>query len=663
LINAIEAEKYMLMPFYCHNEFNNWFIGLINLSKQEKRRQRQLHPFSLDWEFKIDNIEKKISAKYIIKGSQKLPVAFLEDEGLEESQFFSILVKVNGRAKDTFDYLNGFCRHTVISKHPYQTGDVVSLTIHENEEPHLSGSLDMSIPHILYKDIDGVYKLGNHIGEQSSLLLFDRSWMVKNESNYIIETYTWNDIQLKGIVLEDRFADIVTLTSNDGEISFGANSPMFWTELNSFPLYVPDVEESLYDIATCKFKLCFDTDDGVKYMSNPSVQYRSKWAKTWTETPEIGHILARAKDADNHFVTPIELINIGEAPVINLQNADKDSCDIRITWKYGRVSTNEGTKKVGDVWHINKKDCANKNKISFLFIPEGNSRNQFTLSIKAPFKDFAIYDSDGEPIESDIWIPYSDLDKYQYHLVGQDIKEYSFGKYKRELRWYSNKLYVIENGERLKTIPYEGSLLTLFDSREKVRALLDRTSKNMLNAEVPVMFKISNTEHINFDIKEAPLRPRQTNDGKIIVTGKGRKPVMFKGVFKLLKLDEPETSPEVLSYDDEKGYVIPETIRSWGKTILIGRTRGRICPTLIDLTRDMDSECRKNTRETAISTIVENLEHSHFGDQLWQRIIGWYKCIQNEDIPASSILELYCLARNPNYLIGLAFPAIRTMSL
>lgn len=45
-------------------------------------------------------------------------------------------------------------------------------------------------------------------------------------------------------------------------------------------------------------------------------------------------------------------------------------------------------------------------------------------------------------------------------------------------------LYVIENGHKVKDLPYEGSLVELFDSRENLRSLLERTSQNILNAEI-----------------------------------------------------------------------------------------------------------------------------------------------------------------------------------
>lgn len=89
LIMGIEAERYQLMPFYCINENNAWFLYLKELAIQEKNRRRQYHPFSLTWEFRVDTVEKKIYTKYIVTGIQRLPQLFLEEQRLDKTNFFS----------------------------------------------------------------------------------------------------------------------------------------------------------------------------------------------------------------------------------------------------------------------------------------------------------------------------------------------------------------------------------------------------------------------------------------------------------------------------------------------------------------------------------------------------------------------------------------------
>lgn len=655
LILGIETEQFKKMPFYCLNENDTWYMYLKELAKQEKIRRSRLHPYTLFWEFRIDNVENKIDTKYIVKGIQSLPKEFLEEQGLINIPFFSVQVRKNGQAIDTFDYANNFCRYAVVSKHPYTNGDYISLFLHNQEEPYIADNLDMTVPHLLYRNKNGKYELGNQIGKQESILLIPEGWTVDDSCTLDVHDYSWDETMLQGIRIPSDYVNNILVKGEDGAITFGMNAPLYWTEMRSHPLYVPDVIEPVYNADKCAFSLCFDTEDGTVSKRRP-VQFRNKWQKEWTESPSYGELYARTIDVNGNYVTPLRFVNIGDGLVISLQKADKDSCQIRVTWPHGHVSTTEGEKKIGDVWEIKKENCHDPRIIRFCFTPEGNSQNQFFLSVKAPFKDFSIINIYGDEILDDCWIPYSDVDKYQYHLVGQDIKEYRFGNIKRELRWKSDKLYIIENGRSLKHIPYEGSLLTLFDSRETLRALLERTSQNMINAEVRVHFTLSDGKKISFSIKESPFRPRQLENGQIIITGNNKRPIKFNGVLKLIKLSEPELDPVEMSYNkDLQMYILPESIREWGKTILIGRTRGRICPSLVDLTRDMDGDYRAKNRETAIINIQKELQESVLGDDFWKRTLGWFYRSQKDDIPASSILELLCAAQSYKSLLCLVF--------
>ena len=86
---------------------------------------------------------------------------FLEEQGLINIPFFSVQVRKNGQAIDTFDYANNFCRYAVVSKHPYTNGDYISLFLHNQEEPYIADNLDMTVPHLLYRNKDGKYEFVN----------------------------------------------------------------------------------------------------------------------------------------------------------------------------------------------------------------------------------------------------------------------------------------------------------------------------------------------------------------------------------------------------------------------------------------------------------------------------------------------------------------------
>lgn len=656
IIAALDAKQFNLMPFYCENELNSWYTYLQELKEEESHRQRLSHPFSLDWEFRIDTIEKKISIKYVAAGRSRLPQSFIDDNNIANPNFFSIYVNVNGKVIDTFDYEHNFCRYEVISKHTYHMGDSVSIHIDGDATPVIAEDLDMSVPHILYKNNDGKYELGNRIGKQESFLLIPEGWKLEDSHGLCIDHYDYEGTVYEGVKVPVDVEQDLTVKSSDGILTFGCNTPLYWTELISKPAETPNIVETLYDASTARFSLCNDMEDGVRTQRNVRVEYRCKRDNEWKTEPCYGEIFARAIKGNGEFVTPVKFVNIGKGVNVNVISADEQTCKIQVAWEHGRVSSTEGIKCVSDndVWEVNKKDITN-NKIRFTLIPKDNSNSQFDIQVKAPFKEFAILDNDDKAISSDCWIPYCDVDRYQYHLVGQDIREYTYGKHCRQLKWIEEKLYIKEDGKVLKSIPYEGSLLLLLGSREELRQLLGRTSQNMLDAEVAVCFRTEDEQKLSFAIKDSPFRPKQEEDGKVVITSMDKKVIDFRERLKLLKLDEPLRESVTLRYNAETGYILPEELRSWGKTLLVGRSRGRICPALVDLTREMNGIARRVNREEAIQYITEKLKVSYIGDKLWQRIIGWFCRTQAEDIPASSLLELLCVARNPSALICLAF--------
>jgi len=655
MILGIEAGQHMLMPFYCQNEYDSWFVYLIKLYKQEIRKQRLSQPFSLLFELEVDRVAKSFVPFYVLKGPQRLSSQFLEEQGLEGKPFFSIQVRENGRARDTFDFRNSFCRYPVISRHPYRQDDYISLYVDDKVEPHMGGDLDMGVPHILYRSRDDFYELGNRIGQVDSLLLVPQNWEVKDSEQFVIYDYSWDGCSFKGIELDEKFNESIVVSGPDGTITFGKDTQFYWTELLSRPLYQPDVVEPLYHAEKCKFVLCYDSEYGTKSHFNPKVQFRNKWSDQWSTTPNYGDIFVRAIDNSGNYVTPTRIINVGDGLVISPIHADKDTCQIKVSWEHGRVSTTEGLLKTNDVWEIKKADCQDPTKIRFTFIPKDNSHNQFTLTVRAPFKDFSILDQDGEDIVNDGWIPFSDVDKYQYHLVGQDIWEYRFGNVVRKLEWHEDMLFIKQKGKLIKRIPYEGSLLTLFDSRETLRSLLDHTSQNMLDAELMVSFQVNRSKNLRFYIKDSPYRIKQNDLEQVVFTGNNKKPIKYKGRVKLLPLDNPKAEPIIVSPDPERGYILPEEIQSWGKTLLYGYTRGRICPGMVDRSKIWLGKERYDNYIETKAAISHELESSVLGSPLWNRIIAWFHTTQENDIPAKTLIDLDCTAGKAESLLCLIF--------
>lgn len=656
LIDAIEKSKYELMPFYCEGSDNLWYVRLKDIERQETRRKSLCHPFTLRWEFDIDQVEGKIDVKYIVGGATNLPASFIEQQGLGNVPFFSVQVMKDGKAEDSFDYVNNFCRYDVRSKRRYREGEEISVFVHNNKEPYLRGVMDMLASRLLYRNKDGMFETGNRLGSVESFLLIPTGWEICKAANLEPRMYRWGDTELTGIDVPSDYLDEIVIASGRDTVTFQRNMPQYWTEAKSSPLLGFDVIEPIYDVNKCDFALCHETEDS-RISEKCRVQYRSRWQNDWTTIPEYGKIFVRAIDRHN-FVAPISVINVGSGLSISLQRADEDSCRIKVVWPHGHVSIADGEKKIDDVWEIKKENCSDPHKIEVVFTPRNNSNNRFTLTLRAPFKGFSITDDHGRRIKDNSVIPFADIDKYQYHLVGQGIRRYTYGdeREKREIRWTGAELHVMSDGRKLRSIPYHGSLVTLLDSREQVHALLEKTSKNLVDAEIKVKMAFIDGQKFSFSIKESPYFPKQVDDGRVIVEDSNHGLVVFTGTLKLFKLDEPTHDPVIMKYNEETGaYVLPEAIRDWGKTLLVGQRRGRIRPALVNLSAQLDDDYRKRNYEETKATIKEGLSTATLGDNLWNVIFGWFEKSQIEDIPASSILELVGVAEDYKSLLRMAY--------
>jgi hypothetical protein len=276
--------------------------------------------------------------------------------------------------------------------------------------------------------------------------------------------------------------------------------------------------------------------------------------------------------------------------------------------------------------------------------------------MKAPFKEFAILNIYGEEISTQTTcvVPYSDIDNYQYHIVGQKVT-YKVGNIRRTLNWENDELQLnqdVDSVRKSKKIPYEGNLTTLFDSREEIRLLLEQTSRNLLAAEVPILFWLSGGRTITLIIKEFPFIPWQEENGRVVIVDENQEPIGNKGFLKLLNLNNPDKPCIECSFNEEQQcYLLPEDILSWGDTLLFGRSKGRIRPMLVNLRINRNEEQRKTHREDCCAKIKDKLSHASLNDEFWKRIQILVNRAQEEDIPASSILEFYCIAQSSTYLL------------
>ncbi len=680
LMHGIDKDQYAEMPFYCKDDNAPEFLFFKKLVHDELQhqhnRQRQQHPFEVNWEFSIDRIGGEIQADYIFKGPKKLPYGYVATDQ-PNPKVLRVYLAVNGKSVASFEYVGSYCRYNVKARDKYQDGNLITMSVNDEQTLRLSTDLDLTIPHILCLDSKtGRYTVskGNKIGESASVLLIPEGWSVEDDKGLPTTDCSYCDAPVRVMDIPADFADEIVVTNEvDGSITFGRNKPLYRTELKSAPLSDFDILENVYDAGRCQFLLCNDAVDGEPPIITNRIEYRGMWEREWHQTAPYGKFYARAIAGNGCYVASASLkkrpfVNIGNSDdlAISVVEAYDDTCRIRVAWEHGTVTAPDGECVYGNdnVWEF-RKNKATENGIRFTLTPHDCPNNRFDITVKAPFRTFAILDNYGKPVTSGSLIPYSDLDKYQYRIV-MDAR-FRFGTHQdRRLYWQndSGKLrrdYVnavdVHRADHTDRIPYEGSLPVLFGSLDEVKRLLERTSRNMYDddAKIPVSFCYDNGRRFNFTIKEMPYRVEHRTDGTLAITSNGEV-VNYRANLKLLKLDDPKMLAETAKWlGSYEGYVLPETVRSWGKVLVAGSDRGRVCPAMIDPTHPLTDEDRADIRKTAIAEISESLQNARLGGETWQRIIGWFDMAQKEDIPAGSLLDLVCVGNSATALLCIAF--------
>lgn len=91
----------------------------------------------------------------------------------------------------------------------------------------------MTVPHLLCRNKDGKYELGNQIGKQESMLLIPEGWIVDDSCTLDVQEYSWGETTLHGILIPSDYTNNILVKGDDGAITFGMNAPLYWTEMQS----------------------------------------------------------------------------------------------------------------------------------------------------------------------------------------------------------------------------------------------------------------------------------------------------------------------------------------------------------------------------------------------------------------------------------------------
>lgn len=640
LCNGLATNDVESMPFNCNSNNDPWFLALKQLETTERQRQRNEHPFNLSWELELDTIDNNFVVRCIFEGPNAISNQFLTSNSILRN--FNLQVCVDGQTRRSFEYYDAYCAYKVRDVYnSYKNQETISVTA--NGQELLSDDLDMCIPHLFYQD-GHVYRLGNRLGSERSILVYpSMQYAIEEMSNDIhTNNYAWNNENYTILFILANFAGQIVLrdTQSSEQFTFSAVTSLSWTDKpKGGRVLIPGIIETLYDATNCTYTTSDDSGQTTPIQPR-NVEYRSLRSNAWSNQPPYGKIYVRQSGA-----THVQMINVGPLQDLQIQvnSANATTCCLSFYWRHGTIRPMAGTfNPQTNEWTITIKDVQDDNLcIPVKLIPPGTT-NDFDLHYHVPFRRFCIYDPQGNEIRTGSSISTHDVQNYRYDCYGQDVTING-----KTWRWDSNGM-VLENGQN--RIPYFGNLVTLLGGVN-----IDEGLQNSLNNVVWSQFDI----HIRYannamalHIKRFPYRLVQegvNNDETIKVENNPS----YNERLRIISLAQPVQNEE-LQYDPAKGgYSIPAACREWGKCLVVGDYQGHILPFLSDTLHILTDEKRTDNRHSSIHTISQELSCSSIQSNVWQHTLQWFNALFEYDIPASSILEFVCIAKNPELLLKL----------
>ena len=659
LSEGITGEDQADLPFAATDAQYNSLHGFHN------QRGNYNSPFTIKFLFEFNYNEFEV--KYEAHADSQISNEYLNFNGLAPQNQFCVRLKQNSTLNATVNYRaindSARTRFGIDQLLPYNEGDIISFFI--DDVPFESESLEITSPFLLYQGPanGNTFIPGNRIGQMVSLIIMPTDWTVADDERLNNTTYNWNGKEFNVIRIPADFRDEIRFTAPNGDTQTITPTTSFsWIKINrASALCTTNFQEPIFNAADAHFvRICDDNSEC--RLSHNRMEYRNRYDNQWGETPGYGKIFARRRaDLDTK---PCQFINIGTDDSIEYrqQITNGTLCEIHLTWTHGTVTPANGHTLDNGVFTFSMEEIGYDN-LTFVFTPTDAPHNVFTLTMLSPFTHFSIVDTFNNVLPNGSFIPLEDWCSYNYSFVGQNAS-FSIGTTRHEI---ANIRCALPAGRQ--------NLSTL-KSKNDLHNILNHTNENILDAVIKLQFQI-NQQNYCYYIKEFPYIPRQTDIQTIIIETEGvriaeeldgRPFVMdrnnrthfgYNGRLMLFNLNEPNAEPKVLNPTDDHTYIIPEEIANWGEVLAVGRAQGHVRPVLIDTTHIMTPEEHRANRESAINAITtvlrDDTTYNNLGSEFWEECKGWFENTKKYSIPASSILQLQCIAQDGKALLFFAF--------
>ena len=653
--DAYDKDRIDDMPFCCEDE--GMYKRIVDIINGERERHRNENPFTISWEIRIDDIEKKLSVKYRIMAAERLSEDFIS-KYFPNNNRRRIQVYADNTLIKTFEYTNRIIGNREFYVDYDDTSIIKIKKANSNEKKEeekifISDYLALlSEPHFVYTEdeFSSTYRLGKKRNGISRCII-PEIWKITADNSKKDNDYNEYSYLGQKVIIID-FSNNREITIKNKETEEERNVCISNITKNVICTATPNIHspfiEPIMDIKDYNdFKFIDEDGNTSRVRNKDTLLYRAINGKWQKEIPQ-GRILAIVQRDDETTHPTIPFINLSELPQCLVESSTANTCKIRFKWGKGTIVPDKS--KLGNCrlldsgeWEITKTYTDPTGVIPLLCTPNGQP--PFTLHIDAPYNELIIYKptfgNNPVRLRRNVKIPYCDLPLYRIAGV-------------KRIR------VTINRTTRYIDIDGSCSLEYIIGTMCDIRKLLDATLENVVRASTTI--SITETTYnpqtaLTITIGEYPfgIWVNDKDGGKEIVAGENDR---VNATLYLLPFEDPDKKIELRA---ESGRCLMPTELLEKRFLICCKHGYGIRPKKYPNKEtnkgegsniDILEKKRKEKEEEKRKALSES---KSLNDGNWTRILKWIQLCRKGIVHAQSLWDLKCILKEHSLLEKAAY--------